>query len=416
MQDTALYEGVLGLTPPWFVEKVSLLPAESRVEVHVGTKSHAWECPVCGGPASRHDAVPRHWRHLDTCQFQTILVAMVPRVRCGQHGVKQVPVPWADRGSRFTALFELSVLRWLKVTHISAVTKLFGLSWSATDGILQRAVRRGLKRREAKLPRRLGIDETSFRKGHQYVTVICDQDTGHVVHVEDGRTAETVKGYLSGFEPEQREAVSTVAMDMWQAYITAVTELVPGAESKICFDKFHLAQHLSKAVDQVRRRETKTLAGAGDDSLKGTRYLWLKQQAHRSDEDEQSLQELLRVALKTSRAWAIKEAGMTIWRYRSRHWARKALLKWYDWAIRSRLEPIKRVARMVKRHLEGLVNAMHHGITNARSESINSRIQWIKSTAKGFRNNERFQWAILFHLGGLDVTPAALKPIHFHTT
>ena len=122
------------------------------------------------------------------------------------------------------------------------------------------------------------------------------------------------------------------------------------------------------------------------------------------------------MAVKTSRAWAIKEAGMDAWRYRSRHSARAALTKWYGWAIRSRLEPIKKVARMVKGHLDGIVNAIYHGVTNARSEGINSRIQWIKYTARGFRNRERFRNAIYFHLGGLDMAPEALKPIRLHTT
>ncbi len=122
------------------------------------------------------------------------------------------------------------------------------------------------------------------------------------------------------------------------------------------------------------------------------------------------------MAKKTARAWAIKETGMDAWRCKSRGWARKALKRWYSWAIRSRLEPVKKVARMVEKHMEGIINAIHHGVTNARSESINSRIQWIKYTARGFRNRDRFRNAIYFHLGGLDMTPEAIKPILTHTS
>lgn len=107
---------------------------------------------------------------------------------------------------------------------------------------------------------------------------------------------------------------------------------------------------------------------------------------------------------------------MAAWQRRGKKWARAALLAWYRWAIRSRLEPIKRVARMVKTHLEGVVNAIYHGVTNARAEGINAKIQWIKHTARGFRNRERFRTAIYFHLGGLDMTPEVLKPIRFHTS
>ena len=127
------------------------------------------------------------------------------------------------------------------------------------------------------------------------------------------------------------------------------------------------------------------------------------------------LNTMRRIAIKTARAWALKETAMAVWRYRSRGWARKALLKWYSWAIRSRLEPIRTVARMIKRHLEGIVNAIYHRVTNARSEGINSRIQWIKYTARGFRNRERFRNAIYFHLGGLDMQPEALRPMRFHS-
>ena len=130
----------------------------------------------------------------------------------------------------------------------------------------------------------------------------------------------------------------------------------------------------------------------------------------------QELERLVRVARKTGRAWALKEAGIATWRYRSRHHARKALQRWYSWAIRSRLEPMKKVARMIKAHLDGIVNAMHHRVTNARSEGLNSRIQWIKHTARGFRNRDRFRRAIYFHLGGLNMTPESLQPIRFHTT
>lgn len=420
MDEKILYETVLGLEVPWSVARVELKPADAVVEVYVESDQNLWPCPDCMTECPQHDTRPRSWRHLDTCQYQTILCAMVPRVRCPKHGVKQVPVPWADRGSRFTALFELLVICWLREASISAVAKLFGLSWNVTNGIQQRAVRRGLKRRifeqERGLPKHLGIDETSFQKRHEYVTVICDQDEGHVVHVADDRTIESVDEYLGNFSLEERAEVKTVAMDMCQAYISAVESRIPAAESKICFDKFHLAKYLGEAVDKVRNQEHRSFLPLEFSPLKGTKYLWLRRAQTLSEESMAELDVLKRVAVKTARAWALKEHCMAAWRYRSRHWARQELLRWYSWAIRSRLEPVKKVARMVKSHLEGLVNAIHHGVTNARSEGISSRIQWIKFTARGFRNRVRFRTAIYFHLGGLDMTPEVLAPIRFHTT
>lgn len=420
MQDTKLYEAVLGLESPWEVVNVELKVAEETVLVEVESTARRLPCPICQSPSPLYDSSTRRWRHLDTCQFQTVLSAKVPRVKCLKHGVKRVQVPWADRNSKFTAMFEQLVIRWLQVACISAVAELFGLSWSTVNGIQERAVRRGIKRRAYEegrtLPKRIGIDEKSFKKGHDYVTVICDQVGGNVAHVADGRKAEVVGEYLKSFNEEERASVLTVAMDMWQGFISAVKTWIPGADKKICFDKFHVAQHLGKAVDQVRRAENKKLRAEGSDVLKGTRYHWLGNSTQLSRKRLGELEALKKIAKKTGRAWVLKEIGMDAWRYRSRGWARKALEKWYRSAIRSRIEPIKKVARMIKKHMEGIINAIYHGVTNARSESINSRIQWIKYTARGFRNRERFRNAIYFHLGGLDMTPEALKPIGTHTS
>lgn len=419
MRDKDLYEGILGLEWPWRVVNVELDTGGREVRVEIENEQKRLPCPICAVECTRHDSRHRRWRHLDTCQFQTILEAAIPRVKCPRHGIKQVLVPWADRGSRFTAMFEMLVVAWLQEASITAVAELFGLSWTVIDGIMKRAVHRGVKRRGLEgreLPKHLGIDETSFQKRHEYVTVVCDQEKGHVVHVADGRSATAVEEYLSGFGQEVRAEVETVAMDMWQAYINAVDGFIPGSEKKICFDKFHMAQHLGNAVDKVRREEHRRLTGQGDATLKGTRHLWLTNPENLTRDRLQELETLRRVVNKTARAWALKETAMDAWRYRSRHWARKVLKRWYNWAIRSRLEPMRKVARMIKRRMEGLVNAIYHGVTNARAEGINSRIQWIKYTARGFRNRERFRRAIHFHLGGLNMAPESLEPIVFHTT
>jgi len=314
-------------------------------------------------------------------------------------------------GSKFTALFEALILDWLKVACTSAVAELFGLSWEAVDGIMQRAVRRGLKRRRNRLlplPRRLGVDETSFRRRHDYVTVVIDQEEATentVIHVADGRGRDTLDAFFEGFPESQRKAVESVAMDMWAPYIAAVSDAIPGAERKIAFDRFHVAGHLSKAVDQVRRREHKALKARDINPLTGTRYLWLRSPEALEGDEFEKLELLKDSSLKTARAWAIKEWSRSLWHYQQRGWARRGWLRWYSWAIRSRLEPVKEVARMVKRHLDGIINAVILGVTNARSEAINAKIQWIKYTARGFRNRERFRNAIHFHLGGLDMSP-----------
>ena len=405
MRDRELYQKILGIEVPWEVVNVELDLAGREVRVHLKNTEPTPPCPVCGKPSRRYDLRSRRWRHLDTCQYPTILVAEVPRVECSEHGVHQVTVVWSEAGSRFTALFEALVIDWLKEASLTAVAELLNLSWQAVSGIQQRAVARGLARRAQRLPRRLGVDETSYQKRHEYVTVVIDQEEGIVIHVADGRGRETLDTFFDAFSWEEREKVKSVAMDMWPGYIASVGTKIPGGQDKIAYDKFHVAQHLSQAVDQVRRQENRTLLAEGDEQLKGTKYLWLRHPDRLSEETWQAFEPLRESALKTARAWAIKELAMSLWRYQTRGWARRAWLAWFNWAIRSRLEPIRSVAAMIKRHLNGILNAIVLGVTNARSEGINAKIQWIKYTARGFRNRERFRTAIYFHLGGLDLYP-----------
>ena len=198
-------------------------------------------------------------------------------------------------------------------------------------------------------------------------------------------------------------------MDMSQAYISSTLKHVPDAERKVSFDKFHVARALGDAVDQVRRQEHRALLQQDDETLKGTKYFWLQSRSDMSWHRQRRFADLRRSVVKTSRAWSLKETAMSLWNYRRRGWAERAWKKWYSWAIRSRLEPMKRVARMVKSHLDGILNAVVKGVTNARAEGVNAVIQQLKQRAHGYRNRERFRTAIYFHCGGLDLYPASLQ-------
>lgn len=278
MRDTDLYARILGVESPWQVTEVELRLAAGEVEVTVEHgESGPLPCPECGVASKRYDTRRRSWRHLPTCQYRTILSAEVPRVRCPEHGVKTLAVPWSEpgSGSGFTALFEALVIDWLREASILAVARQLGLTWDQVDGVLQRAVRRGLARRKLEVPRHLGVDETSFQKRHEYVTVVADTERAVVQHVADGRGQEALAAYYDQFEPEQLAQVDSVAMDMWNPYTAATLAALPEAERKIAYDKFHVAMHLGAAVDQVRRQENRALREQGDQTLKGTKHLWL---------------------------------------------------------------------------------------------------------------------------------------------
>lgn len=247
---------------------VQLRAAAGEVEVRVEhSGSAALECAECGASATRYDTRLRRWRHLPTCQYRTILATEVPRVRCPEHGVKTLAVPWSEPGSGFTALLEAPVMDWLREASTSAVARHLDLTWDPVDGVRQRAVQRGLARRRLQGPRRLGVDETSFQKRHEYATVVADLDGGVVEHVADGRGKEALTAYWESFSEQELAQIQTVAMDVWGAYIAATSDIVPDAESKIAFDQFHVAMHLGTAVDRVRREESRVLRDRGDASL-----------------------------------------------------------------------------------------------------------------------------------------------------
>jgi transposase len=224
--------------------------------------------------------------------------------------------------------------------------------------------------------------------------------------VAEDRTQASLDGFWETLTEEQVASIEAVAMDMWDPYIASVREHVAGANGKIVFDKFHIAKHLGEAVDRVRRRENKTLRAAGDDRLTSTRYDWLRHPAAMEPKDRQEFATLRHSNLKTARAWALKEAAMALYGHVYEQPARKHFRWWHGWAVRSRLQPMIEAARMLKRRLENILTYLCHRVTNATSESINSKIQWVKYTARGFRNKRNFQMAIYFHCGGLDMAPS----------
>ena len=415
MHDRDLYRQILGLSSPWIVVDVRLSLAERRVVVVVGREFGAsLLCPLCCRVCGAHDHRQRSWRHLDTCQLQTVLEADVPRVRCPEHGVHQVVVPWAEPGSGFTALFEAMAIAWLGEAPIAAVAALIGLSWDQVDGIQQRAINRGLSRRKPTVVKHLGIDETSYQKHHEYVSVITDRDRGVVVEVLEDRKKETVNAWLGTLSEPQKHAVETVSMDMWEAFIAAFMQHIPNADRKICFDRFHIASYFGKAVDDVRIAEHKALQATGKPSiLTHTKHQWLKNSERTDNRSRTWFLALTRIALKTSRAWAIKEHAGNLWHFTTRTWAEKAWRHLLGWISRCRLAPVKKVGLTIKKHLWGIINAIVNAATNAIGESLNARIQKIKAMACGFRNRTRFRRAILFHLGGLDLMPpGASYPTH----
>lgn len=407
MNDTALYQQILGVTNPWIVRNVNLSMKSLSIEVLVeyALDSETF-CPTCGASCSRYDHQKRSWRHLDTCQLQTIVTSDVPRVECKEHGIHQIEVPWAENNSRLTALFEALVIRCLMEMSVKGVAELLGLSWDQVAGVQERAVIRGMNRREEKPVTALAVDETSFQKHHEYVTVLVDRDENVVLDVLDDRKAETLGEWLENRPETHREAIETITMDMWDPFLLALKTKIPEAERKICFDRYHVAQHFGKAVDKIRAQEHRGfLKEDGDSPLVGTKHEWLKNSGRIDNRSRREFMALTKMKLKTARAWAIKETAASLWDYQYRGIAENRWHHLLGWIWRCRLDPMIKVGRMIKRYLWGILNAIEYSVTNAIAEGVNSRIQWIKAQACGYRNRARFRNAILFHLGGLNLMP-----------
>ena len=407
MQDKELYRQLLGLEEPWKVSEVEINLDKSRIDVWIRyPEAKEVLCPECGKSGRIYDhREERQWRHLDTMQFQTILHCRVPRVECSVHGVKSIDVPWSERHSHFTTLFErLAIDILLACQNQTKAKKLLKLSWDEAHKIQEKAVERGLGRRSKEEGvEHIGVDEKSFLKRHKYVTAVYDLDESCVVEVAKDRKEKSLLEIFEKMPEEQREGIKAVAMDMWTPYINVVQRLLPNAD--IVHDKFHIAKYLGEAVDKVRKIENRGLRKEGINILKGTKYLWLTNPCNWTKDQKKSFKELKDKELKVSRAWAIKEMLKRFWEYVYEKAARNFFKKWYWWATHSRLKPIAKVAKMIKRHLDNILTYLKHRITNAVAEGINSKIQQIKSAARGFRNFENYRIAILFHCGKLDMYP-----------
>jgi len=407
MRDTELYQHLLGLQSPWVVDRVDLNLQEQQVDVWaVHPDRHKWECPKCQISLPLYDHAPeRIWRHLDSCQFLTFLHARPPRVKCPEHGVIQVRLPWAEPNSRYTCLFERMVIDVLRETSVSGAANLLRLSWEETWRIMKEAVDRGLLRKEKVELKQIGIDEKAIAKGHKYMTLVCNINTGAIEFVGFDRKSETLDEFFMSLTPEQRVNIEAIALDMWEPFIKSIEAHVPDAAAKMVFDRFHVMQHVGKAVDTVRKQEHRQLQAEGDDTLKGSKYLWLYSYENLPENRVERFEQLRTINLKTSRAWAIKEHLRHLWDCTDPDDANQYFKKWYWWATHSRLAPVIAAAKTVKRHAENILTFVTHRITNALSESINAKIQFIKQMACGYRNRENFRTAIFFHCGGLDLYP-----------
>jgi transposase len=417
MDDKQLYTQLLGVTQPWRVDRVELSVENQEVLVYVECRSSSavFACPECHRESPCHDdREERRWRHLDSCGFTTYLVARVPRVRCEQHGVKTIAVPWSQPHSRFTQAFECLALTVLQSTMVqSKAAALLRLSPAQIHDLMERAVRRGLSRRHARSHtgseptiEHVSIDEKSFKRGHSFVSVLGDTRRACVLEVVEGHCAKDAKRLLEqGLTPTQRQKVKSVTMDMWPPFQQAQEAVL--AEADIVHDRFHIAKYLGDAVDFTRRQEHSQLAAgrSKNSPLHRTKYYWLSDPKNLTAEKRAVLNAVREQNLETAKVWMFKESFREFYTARDINEAIAFFFHWKEMALELNNKFLTKVVNLMQNHQRGVLNYHFHHTSNATAEALNGQIQRIKANARGFRKFENFRTAILFFLGKLDIFP-----------
>jgi len=416
VDSTQLYQRILGLPAPWQVSDVQINEISCEVVVRVTHTGHGLTCPTCKHAGNLHDhATMRRWRHLDTCQMATVIECCIPRVRCDEHGVLQLPVPWAGPKSRFTLMFESHAIDAMLLCPRSGAAELLGSSAHSLGRIAHRAVERGLARKEKSradgklaFPTGLSIDEKSWR-GRRYATIIGDPVRGVIEDMLPGNGKGLLEQWFGRLDLSVRQAIEYVTMDFHKPFSSAVVATVPDAEDKIVHDKFHLVKAANDAMEQTRRSEMAKCRDKKDkDSeklLKSTRFALLRSGTDLKEKYQDQVDMVDEWFQETGDAYRMKESIRQILSMTSVEEVSKRLMEWADWVKSSHMDPMKKVANLVVDRMKGILNIFRLRKSNANAESLNARIQAVRVKSRGHRNYGAFRRDILFHLGGLELHP-----------
>lgn len=395
-----LFEAALGIAEPWFIQGVDFDAGKKTLTIGIDfIAGSRFAVPGVVGTHPAHDTVTKRYRHLNFFQHECHLEVRVPRVRLPDGGIRQVEPDWAGRLAGFTLLFEALIMAMCREMTFAAVSRLVGLSWHQVVAICKRYVELGLEQADFSAVTRLAADETSKAKGHDYITLVADADQRRVLFVTEGRDADTIKAFAADFAAHggDPQAVESISIDMSPAFIKGVTKHLPNAQ--ITFDKFHVIAHASTAVDKTRRLEQKR-----DPSLKGLRWKLLRDRASLTPDARADLDALIAqvTTKRTARAWLYKEQLREILERKQVNVVHDMLTQWATNVMRSKVEPMKEVAKMIRNHLDGIVAWTQTRQTNGFLEAINGLFQAAKRKARGYGNFSTIRTVIFLLAGKLD--------------
>lgn len=403
----SLFTRALKLEPPWKITRIDFDEKAGSIKIYIDfPKGSVFRCPICGKAVKAYDTTEKEWRHLNFMQYACYLKVRVPRVECPGDGIRQIEVPWARNGADFTFLFEafaMTLVREMPVNKVSQIinvddNKLWRMMYYYTEAARKLTDYSGVTR--------IGVDETSKAKGHDYVSLFVDMAQRRTIFVTEGKDAQTITVFTRDFESHggKPQGITDVSMDMSPAFIAGVEEKLP--QASITFDKYHILKVINEAVDAVRKTETKEQA-----LLRGQKYVFLKNRENLTETQRKTLEAieaLPRLNLKTVRAYHIRENFQEIYREKTQPEFEKGLKRWYYWATHSRIEEMKEAAWTIRRHWAGVLRWHESRINNGILEGLNSLVQAAKAKARGYKTFRSLKTIIYMLTGKLDYSNVGL--------
>ena len=401
-----LFETALGISAPWHVAKIDFSAKERTLTIQVDfTRGSRFRIAGAEGDHPVHDTVRKRYRHLNFFQHECFLEVRVPRVKLPDGSVRQVEPDWTGKLAGFTLLFEALVLALCREMTFSAVARLVNVSVHRVMAICSGYVELALDKADFSEVKALAIDETSRARGHDYLTLAADAERRAVIFVTEGRGADTLEALACDLRAHggDPEAIESVSIDMSPAFIKGVAEHLPNA--RVTFDKFHVVAHASTAVDKTRRIEQRT-----EPALKGLRWILLKDRARLGADAREELDTLIGclTTLRTARAWLYREQLREILDRKQINVVRSMLLQWCTNVMRSKVEPMKDVAQLIRRHLDGIAAWTQTRQTNGFLEALNGLFQAAKRKARGYGKASTIRTVVFLLAGKLNFS--AINP------
>ena len=407
MDNTKIYTALLHLQHPWYISRIDLDVKAEEAHVFISHHHEQMACPTCGRKCNVRDhGDERIWRHMDLWQAKSYLHASMPRTDCPEHGVLTVTVPWAEPHSRFTMGFEARVIVALQASKtVEGARSIMRISWEEARGIMERAVARGLLRRqEVEMPH-LAVDEKSYRKGRHFVTLLMDLDRGRIHGTAPGNSQGSLEILLKSMSKMERESVEAIAMDMHKPYQNAVEAVFPVPMPAIVHDRFHVVSQMNEALKKVRSDEALELKAEGRRDLIGVQQMILYGEENRPKKYDRTFAKLKKSELKTATVYAQKEVLRHLWDCTGVREARRHFREWATWCRKAANSHVLKVVKMIESRLENVISYCRHAISTGPLEGMNSIIMAIRRAGRGYRNAETFGMAIMFFCGGLNLMP-----------